>query len=66
MARSILAAGMLAALALLTAKRNEKFISGSPPPCLAAIEIKLAILVNDAPRLASAAAFLCLILCHFE
>jgi hypothetical protein len=65
MARLILSAGMLAALAAAMAVRRRAFPSGSPP-LRAAIEISLMIRVKTLPRLASAAAFLCLIDDHLE
>src|ERR1700722_6421779 len=66
MARLILSAGMLAALASVTALRRRGFMSGSPPPVRAAIMISLIMRVNAFPRLASVAAFLCLIVAHLE
>ena len=39
---------------------------GSPPPMRAAIVISRMTRVNTRPRLASVAAFLCLIVAHFE
>src|ERR1700721_953943 len=66
MARLILSAGMLAALASGTALRRRGFMSGSPPPPRAAIMISLMMRVNAFPRLASVAAFLCLMVAHFE
>src|SRR5690606_19116330 len=38
----------------------------SPPPMRAATVISLISLVNSLPRLASAAPFLCLMVCHLE
>ncbi len=59
-------AGMLAALAVEIAVRSRGFPSASPPPMRAAIVISLIKLVKSLPLLASAAPFLCLILCHLE
>src|SRR3989442_12475043 len=66
MARLMLSAGMFSALAAAMAPRRRGFVSGSPPPFLAAIEISLIRRVKILPRLASRAPFLCLILAHFE
>src|SRR5579884_2817556 len=63
MARLMLSAGMLTALAAAIAVRRRGFASGSPP-FLAAIVISLIRRVNILPRLASRAAFLCLIVAH--
>ena len=41
MARLMLSAGMLTALAAVTAERRRAFASGSPPPLRAAIMISL-------------------------
>src|SRR6266436_3243189 len=57
---------MLAALAARMTVRRRGFPSGSPPPTRAATVISLITLVKSRPRLASAAPFLCLIVCHFE
>ena len=57
-------AGMFAALAAATALRSRGFPSTSPPPRRAEIVISLMTRVNTLPRLASAAAFLCLIVLH--
>lgn len=67
-ARSIFSLGMFTDLALSTASRREKFMSGSPipPPFFTAIVIPLAILVKTLPLTLSLAAFLCLIVLHFE
>src|ERR1035438_6850292 len=65
MARLIFSAGLLTALAATTAVRSRGFMSGSPP-CRAAIIISLMMRVKDFPRLASRAAFLCLMVAHFE
>src|ERR1700752_4508371 len=65
MARLMFSAGMLTAFAAVTAVRRRGFISGSPP-LRAAIMISLMMRVNALPRLASRAAFLCLMVAHFE
>src|SRR5690348_18449795 len=62
-ARLILSAGMLTALAVVMAVRRRAFDSGSPP-VRAAIMISLIRRVKTLPRLASSAAFLCLIVAH--
>src|SRR6202163_1907118 len=64
-ARLMFSAGILTALAAVMAGRSRGFMSGSPP-CRAAIIISLMMRVNAFPRLASRAAFLCLIVAHFE
>ncbi len=46
--------------------RRRGFEFGSPPPTRAAIVISRITLVNARPRLASVAAFLCLIVAHLE
>src|ERR1700726_5311755 len=61
----MLSEGMLTALAATMAVRRRGFISGSPP-WRAAIMISLMMRVNAFPRLASRAAFLCLMVAHFE
>src|SRR5213080_3658239 len=66
MARLMLSAGMFSALAAAMAPRRRGFVSGSPPPFLAAMEISLIRRVKILPRLASSAPFLCLIVAHFE
>src|SRR5580658_10177357 len=66
MARLILSAGMLAPLASVTALRRRGLASTSPPPARAAIMISLIMRVNAFPRLASVAAFLCLMVAHLE
>src|SRR5437764_15454790 len=63
MARLILSAGILTAFAATIAVRSRGLASGSPPP-RAAIMISLIRRVNALPRLASRAAFLCLIVAH--
>src|SRR6185437_688626 len=63
MARLMLSAGMLTAFAATMAVRRRALASGSPP-LRAAIMISLIKRVNALPRLASRAAFLCLIVAH--
>src|SRR5581483_630982 len=63
MARLMLSAGILTALAAVIAVRKRGLASGSPPP-RAAIMISLIKRVNTLPRLASRAAFLCLMVAH--
>ena len=65
-ARCMLSLGMFTALAACIAMRRRKLASGSAPPCFTATAISLETLVNAAPRWASALAFLCLMLAHFE
>src|SRR2546425_5987627 len=62
----MLSLGMLAALAARMTVRRRGLPSGSPPPARAATVISLISLVKTRPRLASAAPFLCLMVCHFE
>src|SRR5918994_6502381 len=62
----MLSAGMLTDLASATMVRRRGFMSGSPPPFLAATVSSLMMRVKILPRLASAAPFLCLIVCHLE
>src|SRR3954452_15339627 len=64
MAFSIFSFGMLCPRASATALRNRAFESGSPPPIREATAISLASFSNILPRFASAAPFLCLIVCH--
>src|ERR1700754_611848 len=66
MARLMLSAGMFTALASAMIVRSRGFMSGSPPPPRAATLNSFMIRVNTLPRFASAAPFLCLIVCHFE
>src|SRR4051812_39588214 len=66
MARLMLSAGMLACFASAMMVRRRGFMSGSPPPCRAATVSSLIRRVNTLPRLASAAPFLCLMVCHLE
>ena len=65
-ARLMLSAGMFCALASAMIVRRRGFMSGSPPPARAATVNSLMMRVKTLPRLASAAPFLCLIVCHFE
>ncbi len=64
-ARLMFSAGMLAALAAVMAVRRRALPSGSPP-LRAAIMISLMRRVKTLPRLESSAAFLCLMVAHFE
>src|SRR4051812_47701170 len=64
MARLMVSAGMLSALALSTAARSLGLPLRSPPPVRAATVISLMNLVQPFDFLASEAAFLCLILLH--
>src|SRR5206468_4727536 len=66
MARLMLSAGMLFALASAMMVRSRGLLSGSPPPARAATVSSLMMRVKILPRLASAAPFLCLIECHLE
>ena len=62
----MLSAGMLLGLASAMIVRSRGFMSGSPPPTRAATVSSLMMRVKILPRLASAAPFLCLIVCHLE
>src|SRR2546426_3067111 len=66
MARSMFAEGMFTALAAATAPLSRGFASGSPPPWRAAMVISLMYFENSLPRAWSVAAFLRLIVAHFE
>src|SRR2546427_4586555 len=66
MARSMFSLGMFSFLAAATAVRRRGFAIASPPPTRAAIEISRISRVKTRPRLASVAAFLCLMVAHFE
>src|ERR687891_638296 len=66
MPRSMFSRGMLLALASAMIVRRRGLVSGSPPPARAATVSSLMIRVKILPRLASAAPFLCLIVCHLE
>src|SRR5690606_33098478 len=62
----MLSAGMLCDLASAMTVRRRGLLSGSPPPLRAATVSSLMMRVKIFPRLASAAPFLCLIVCHLE
>src|SRR5258708_4828352 len=62
----MLSAGMLTDLASAMIVRSRGLVSGSPPPPRAATVNSLMRRVNILPRFASAAPFLCLIVCHLE
>src|SRR4249919_3229697 len=66
MARLMLSAGMLTCFASAMIVRRRGFMSGSPPPLRAATVSSLMMRVKILPRFASAAPFLCLIVCHLE
>src|SRR4030095_12631474 len=66
MARLMLSEGMLCCFASAMHVRSRGFMSGSPPPLRAAIVSSLMMRVKILPRFASAAPFLCLIVCHLE
>src|ERR1700753_4125 len=66
MARSVFSLGMFSFLPARIAVRSRGFELGSPPPMRAAIVISRITRVNTRPRFASVAAFLCLIVAHFE
>src|SRR3954467_2452314 len=66
MARLMLSAGMLTDFASAMIVRRRGLVSASPPPFLAATVNSLMMRVKILPRLASAAPFLCLIVCHLE
>src|SRR5437899_1218754 len=66
MARSMFSLGMFSFLAAATAVRRRGFAIASPPPTRAAIVISRISLVKTRPRLASVAAFLCLMVAHLE
>src|SRR5215471_17775541 len=62
----MLSVGMLFCRAVSTAVRRRGLALMSPPPSFAATVISLISLVNSLPRLASLAAFLCLMVLHLE
>src|SRR5215471_855539 len=62
----MLSAGMLTDLASATIVRRRGLESMSPPPLRAATVSSLMMRVKIFPRLASAAPFLCLMVCHLE
>src|SRR4051794_8490346 len=66
MAFLMLSAGMLTDFASAMMVRSRGFEPGSPPPLRAATVNSLMMRVKTLPRLASAAPFLCLIVCHLE
>src|SRR5215471_7088099 len=66
MARWIVSDGIFAVLAAATAVRRRGFESASPPPMRAAEVSSRMSLVKTLPRRASTAAFLCLMVAHFE
>src|SRR4030095_6993852 len=66
MARSMFSRGILLALASATIVLSRGLMFGSPPPLRAATVNSLMMRVKALPRLASAAPFLCFIVCHFE
>src|SRR6201981_4126925 len=65
-ARSMLSFGTELFLALVIASYSVGFPAGSPPPGRAATSTFLISLANSLPRLASTAAFLCLVVAHLE
>src|SRR6266849_4491378 len=66
MARSMFSLGMFSFLPAKMAVRKRGLEFGSPPPMRAAMEISRMTRVKTRPRFASVAAFLCLIVAHFE
>src|ERR1700685_3683192 len=66
MARSMLSLGMFSPLAVRMAVRRRGFVTGSAPPVRVAMVNSRMSLVKILPRRASVAAFLCLIVAHFE
>src|SRR5207244_4489863 len=66
MARSMFSFGMFSFFAARIAVRRRGLEFGSPPPMRAAMVISRMIRVKARPRFASVAAFLCLIVAHFE
>src|SRR5262245_8125012 len=62
----MLSAGMLTDFASATTVRRRGLDSTSPPPLRAATVSSLMMRVKILPRLASAAPFLCLMVCHLE
>src|SRR6185312_828487 len=65
-ARSMLSLGTEDFLAFWIASQSVGLPSGSPPPTLAATSMFLISLANSLPRLASLAAFWCLVVAHLE
>src|ERR1700690_8629 len=66
MARSMLSLGIFSLFAESMAVRRRGLVMGSAPPVRAAMVNSRIILVKILPRLASVAAFLCLIVAHLE
>src|SRR5450432_2469775 len=66
MARSMCSLGMFSFLPARIAVRKRGLEAGSPPPMRAAMVISRMTRVNTRPRFASVAAFLCLMVAHFE
>src|SRR5579863_4537654 len=66
MARSMLSLGIFSLFAERMAVRRRGLVMGSAPPVRAAMVNSRIILVKILPRLASVAAFLCLIVAHLE
>src|SRR5579864_9683575 len=62
----MLSFGIFSFLPARMAVRRRGFELGSPPPMRAAIVISRMTRVNTRPRFASVAAFLCLMVAHFE
>src|SRR5829696_4083461 len=62
----MLSAGIFTDLASAMIVRSRGLVSASPPPPRAATVNSLMMRVNTLPRLASAAPFLCLMVCHLE
>src|SRR5881296_4609638 len=62
----MLSAGILTDLASAMIVRRRGLLSASPPPLRAATVSSLMMRVKILPRLASAAPFLCLMVCHLE
>src|SRR6478752_1268993 len=65
-ARSMLSLGTEDFLAFWMASNRVGLPSGSPPPVRAATSMFLISLANSLPRLASLAAFWCLVVAHLE
>src|SRR5687767_6099274 len=65
-ARSMLSSGTEFLRAFWIASYSVGLPSGSPPPVRAATSMFLISLANSLPRLASSAAFLCLVVAHLE
>src|SRR6476659_5471256 len=65
-ARSMLSLGTLVFWAFWIASKSVGLPAGSPPPCFAATSMFLISFAKSLPRLASIAAFLCLVVAHLE